>query len=186
MKSINWFKIGLGSILVFFLLGGTSSDTPDIIYWSETDPLTWDDFQGNAKFDYRNRDIAALTSSGIMHYRGCKDGKIIYKVRAYFEKKESWYKNDAHTEYHLAHEQLHFDVTELFTRKLRKQLSEQNFSCGQEEEFEQYIEDYLRNWETAQQAYDFDTTHSMDKAKQIEWHYKIAFELSLLEEFKSE
>lgn len=186
MKHINWFKIGFGIIILYALLGATSSDTPDIIYWNETEPLSWDDFQGNAKYDYRNRDISALTSSGILHYRGCKNGRIVYKVRAYFEKKESWYKQDAFTDYILAHEQLHFDVTELFARKLRKQLSEQRFECGEEEEFENYIEQYLRNWETTQQAYDFATHHSVDKDKQKEWHYRIAFELSLLEEFKSE
>ena len=107
-------------------------------------------------------------------------------MRAYFEKKESWYKQDAHTDYHLAHEQLHFDVTELYARKLRKALSEQNFRCGEEDEFENYIEQYLKNWETAQQSYDFATHHSVDKESQKDWHYKIAFELSLLDEFKSE
>lgn len=186
MKNSNWLSLGFGIIILTFLFGGTSSDTPDILYWSETSPLDWEDFQGQAKYDYRNRDISALTSSGILHYRGCKDGKIIYKVRAYFEKKESWFKSDAYTDYHLAHEQLHFDVTELYARKLRKLLSEQNFRCGEEQEFENYIEHYLSNWQTAQQAYDFATHHSIDKEKQKEWHYKIAFELSLMDEFKSE
>lgn len=186
MKTLNWLSLGFGITILTFLLWGTSSDTPDILYWSESSPLVWEDFQGEAKYDYRNRDISALTSSGILHYRGCKNGKIIYKVRAYFEKKESWYKSDAHTDYHLAHEQLHFDVTELYARKLRKLLSKQEFRCGDEEQFEKYIEQYLSNWETAQQAYDFATHHSIDKEKQKEWHYKIAFELSLLDEFKSE
>ncbi len=186
MKKLHWIMLGLGILSFVFLTFGTSTDTPDIIYWTDDAPLTWDDFQGNAKYDYRNRDISALTSSGILHYRGCKDGKIIYKVRAYFEKKESWFKEDAHTDYHLAHEQLHFDVTELFARKLRKQLDEQNFRCGEEESFENYIEQYLRNWEVTQQAYDFDTYHSVDKDKQKEWHHRIAFELSLLEDYKSE
>lgn len=186
MKKWNGMKLIIGVLLILFTLGGTSSDTPDIIFWSENNPLTWKDFQGRAKYDYRNKDIAALTSSGILHYRGCKDGQIIYKIQAYFEKKESWYKTDAHTDYHLAHEQLHFDVTELFARKLRKALAEQNFRCGEELEFENYIENFLKNWETAQQSYDISTYHSIDKNKQQEWNYKIAFELSLLDEFKSE
>ncbi len=170
-------------IICIYLFIGTSSDTPDIIYWSE-DPLTWDDFAGDAKFNYRNRDIDALTSSGIVHYRGCNNGMITYKVRAYFETKESWVKSEAKTNYHLAHEQLHFDVTELHTRKLRKLLSEQNFRCGEEEQFERYIKQYLNNWEVTQQAYDFSTHHSVNRKEQRNWHHKIAFELSLLDEFK--
>ncbi len=184
MKTTSFFKIVLTASLLWFLFVNTSSDTPDIIYWNETNPLEWDDFKGYAKFDYSNRDISALTSSGIVHYRGCKDGRIIYKVRAYFEMKESWVKNEARTDYHLAHEQLHFDVTELHARKLRKLLSEQDFRCGEEEEFEQYIKKYLHNWEVTQQAYDFSTHHSLDKEKQKDWHHRIAFELSLLDEYK--
>lgn len=186
MKGWNIMKLTIGALVVLLTLGGTSSDTPDIIYWSDKAPLKWDDFQGRAKYDYRNRDIAALTSSGILHYRGCKDGEIIYKIQAYFEKKHSWFKKEAYTDYHLAHEQLHFDVTELFARKLRKALSEQRFQCGEELAFENYIENFIRNWETAQLSYDAATYHSTDKAKQKEWHYKIAFELALLEDFKSE
>lgn len=186
MKQQNWKYIGVMALVALISWVGVGLDTPGIIYWSEDQPLTWDDFQGQAKFDYQNRDIDALTSSGILHYRGCKDGKIIYKIQAYFEKKESWYKPDAQTEYHLVHEQLHFDVTELYARKLRKTLAKQAFVCGEELEFEQYIGDFLQNWQTTQRLYDFATHHSMDKDKQREWHHKIAFELSLLEEYKSE
>jgi hypothetical protein len=110
---------------------------------------------------------------------------IIYKIRAYFEKNESWVKEEARTNYRLAHEQLHFDVTELHARKLRKILAERKFRCGEEEEFEHFVEQYVRTWEVTQQAYDFSTHHSMDKGKQMDWHHRIAFELSLLEDDKS-
>ncbi len=172
------------AVFTIFFFIGTSSDTPDVIYWSEEHPLTWEDFAGDPKYNYRNRDIAALTSSGIVHYRGCQDGKITFKVRAYFEVKESWVKEVARTNYHLAHEQLHFDVTELHARKLRKLLEEQNFRCGEEEQFERYIKQYLHNWEVTQQVYDFSTHHSVNKEEQKNWHHKIAFELSLLDDYK--
>ncbi len=181
-KALHIKFLAVVLFLIFFL--GTSSDTPDIIYWDEDHPLTWEDFQGNPNYNYRNRDISALTSSGIVHYRGCENGKITYRVRAYFEKNESWYKNAAKTDYHLAHEQLHFDVTELHARKLRKLLDEQNYRCGEEEQFERYIRQYLNNWEVTQQAYDFSTHHSLNKKQQKNWHHKIAFELSLMDDYK--
>ena len=171
----------LALVGIILLLTTTSSNSPEVIYWNGDKRLEWTDFMGQPRFDYK--DISALTSSGIVHYKGCKDGQIIYKVRAYFEKKESWVKIVARTKHHLEHEQLHFDITELYARKLRKALSEKEYKCGQEEEFEAFVGHFLQDWELSQQKYDMLTRHSMDKAAQKEWVYKIAMELSLLENY---
>ncbi len=170
---------------VFLLVGGTSTDTPDIVFWNEDRPIVWKDFKAEPKTDYRNRNVSALSSTGIIHYRGCQNGVITYKIQAYFDKKDSWVKEEARNTYILDHERLHFDVTELHARKLRKVLAEQNFKCGEELEFENFIRQYINNWETTQQAYDYSTHHSMDRQQQLIWSRRIAFELSLLEEYKS-
>ena len=177
-------KLGLLlPVMVFFLMIGSSSTSPDILYWDEDYRLTWDDFEGTPRYDYEH--ISALTSSGIIYYKGCKDGKIIYKVQSYFEKNESWVKAEALTDHHLRHEQLHFDITELYARKLRKRLSEKNFQCGQEAEFEDFVGKFLDNWHMMQQAYDANSRHSMDREVQKNWYYKVAMELSLLDDFKT-
>lgn len=175
-------KIGVYGLSMLILLSLTgASETPDVIYWGENRKLDMDDFQGEPEYKYKY--ISALTSSGIMHYRGCKNGDIIYKVRAYFEKKESWLKEEARNDYILAHEQLHFDITELYARKLRKLLSERKFKCGEEVAFEHFVNQFTNSWESKQMAYDAITYHSVDREKQQIWHHKIAMELSLLEEF---
>lgn len=178
-------KIGTYGLLALIFISLTgASETPDIIYWEAKDKLNWEDFQGRP--DHQHKYISALTSSGILHYRGCENGEIIYKVRAYFEKKESWFKEEAHNDYILAHEQLHFDITELYARKLRKLLSERKFECGQEVAFEDFITHFVSAWESKQMAYDAITYHSVDKKKQKDWKHKIAMELSLLENFKEQ
>jgi hypothetical protein len=172
-------------VLSAMLFTTMSSNTEsDIIYWNDGRVLTWEDFQGDPRYDYHN--ISALTSSGIVHYRGCENGQIIYQVRAYFETKESWYKQEAHNNYILAHEQVHFDITELYARKLRKALDARKFACGEEAEFEAFVDNFLQGWENKQSTYDIITRHSLDKDKQLEWAYKIAGELSLLEDFEDE
>ena len=173
---ISLLLLGFGLILL------CSANDSDILYWKDSKRLTWEDFAGKPRFDYEG--VSALTSSGIVHYKGCKEGKIIYKVRAYFEKNESWVKEEALTTHHLIHEQLHFDITELFARKLRKALSEQKFRCGQEQAFDLFVSGYLENWRNEQQNYDILSRHSMDNEVQKEWFYKVAMELSLLESFK--
>jgi len=161
-----------------FLLFTSGKDTPDTIYWSESDGLEWDDFEGQPRHDYA--DVSALTSSGIVHYKGCKDGKINYKVRAYFEKEESWVKEEARTEHHLRHEQIHFDITELYARKLRKILSDRSFKCEQEAAFEECVNNFVANWHSEQQSFDAHSRHSLNKDAQQEWYYRIEMELSLL------
>jgi len=174
-------KFGIHLLLgLFMLVLGTSADSNEIIYWSPNYKLDWNDFKGQPRFDYQS--ISALTSSGIVHYKGCKDGEITFKVQAYFEKDESWVKDEARTEHHLSHEQIHFDITELAARRLRKSLKERRFQCGEEAEFETFVSSYLDNWRSEQKAFDLMTRHSLDKEQQDEWFYKINMELSLLKE----
>ncbi len=173
-------KFGLHLLLgLFMIIFASSADSNDVIYWSSDYRLTWDDFTGEPRFDYEA--ISALTSSGIIHYKGCKDGKITFKVQAYFEKDQSWVKEEALTDHHLIHEQIHFDITELAARRLRKSLKERKFKCGEEVEFETFVNSFIDNWRTEQNAFDLMSRHSLDKEQQEEWFYKIAMELSLLE-----
>jgi len=178
MKKKNFgLQVLLGLSIILF---GTSTDSDDVIYWSSDYKLTWDDFEGEPRFDYES--ISALTSSGIIHYKGCKDGEITFKVQAYFEKDESWVKEEALTDYHLIHEQIHFDITELSARRLRGSLKKRKFKCGEEADFENFVNSFIDNWKTEQNAFDLMSRHSLDKEQQEEWFYKIAKELSLLEE----
>jgi hypothetical protein len=64
MKKKNFgLQVLLGLSIILF---GTSTDSDDVIYWSSDYKLTWDDFEGEPRFDYES--ISALTSSGIIHY----------------------------------------------------------------------------------------------------------------------
>jgi hypothetical protein len=175
---ITLYLLLLGCLIV----GNSNSTSSSTLMWEADRKLSWDDFQG--KPDYNFGDVSALTSSGIIHYKGCEDGKIIYKVQAYFEKNHSWVKPEAYTDHHLAHEQIHFDITELYARKLRKALEKREFKCGEEERFDAFVANFLRKWQTAQINYDNQTHYSMKPAKQNEWKYLVAMELSLHDSYK--
>lgn len=182
MKYFTKICFGLVAITLLFL--SADSTTPDVIYWTNDYKLTWDDFQGRPNYAHQN--ISAITSSGIVHYKGCEDGVIKYKIRSYFEKDHSWVKNEARTKHHLVHEQIHFDITELYARKLRKALKKRQFMCGQEVEFDNFVFAFSQSWQNEQQNYDLLSRHSLDEKQQREWFYRIAMELSLLDNYKSE
>ena len=167
------------SLGIFFFSSNTNST--DILYWNPDYRLTWNDFAGYPAVHQDH--ISAMTASGIVHYKGCNDGFINYKVQAYFERKESWVKVEALTDHHLTHEQIHFDITELYARKLRKALSERKFKCGEENQFEKFIAGYTDEWQRAQSDYDLETEHSLKPKEQEEWYHNINHELSQLEEY---
>jgi len=165
-----------------FILSSNTAST-DILYWTPDHRLTWDDFEGFPS--YQQEEISALTASGIVHYKGCKDGFINYKVQAYFERKESWVKSEALTDHHLIHEQIHFDITEIHARKVRKALSQQKFRCGQENEFEIFVAKLTDDWQNDQRVYDEETKHSLDKESQAKWHKSVSEELRGLDAYET-
>jgi hypothetical protein len=144
-------------------------------FWSP-ERLTWQDYQGEA--NYHLEDVAALTSSGIVSWKGCKNGKIDFEIRAYLDKKESWVKPEAYTSYHLSHEQGHFDITEIYARRLDVALKERAFDCGEEEEFEEFINLFLEDWQRTQKQYDLDSGFSTYPTQQAIWLEKIRNEIA--------
>lgn len=165
-------------LLSFLILGSSNKPKDDVIYWSDDRPLTWSDFQGDPNYDYG--DISALTSSGILHFKGCENDKIIYEIKAYFEKDYSWVKEEALTDHHLQHEQIHFDITQLYAKKLKNALDKKEFRCGEEAQFDSFVQDFMMKWQKAQINYDLYSHYSMKHPEQSEWKHKVALELSVL------
>jgi len=99
-------------VLIFFISGS------NILYWNRDRKLSWEDFKGPAK----DWNAAAVTYCGIEINKNRFSGKI--KVAAYFNCDSSFYFKDRADSNVLKHEQTHFDIAELFARKMRKEFSE--------------------------------------------------------------
>ena len=78
------------------------------------------------------------------------------------------------TDYILAHEQAHFDITELYARALHKALSEYVFNGKTyQQDISNIYQNIVKEKEAFQEAYDGETDHSRKKRGQIEWLEKI-------------
>ncbi len=137
------------------------------IAWSASAPLTWADFKG--KPDNTAIGIAALTCSIIEYKYHCEGDKLIYSVEAKFNKLQSWAREESKNEHILEHEQLHFDITELYARKLREKLATYSFSCGDEPIFESFVNSLMDDWSYMQHKYDAETQYSLDEVMQHAW-----------------
>lgn len=170
-------------ILLLFSVMVNAQKKDDQIVWSKEQKLTWDDFKGKPK---SNSKAGAMTISGIRRGFSYKNGKIIVNAESIFFKKESWGKDYDRILSTLEHEQLHFDITELYARKFRKSLLETSFKRNGEKAYKQFYAIYEKidaDKDAYQYLYDDETTNPRDEEKQKEWLEKIAKELAELEEY---
>jgi hypothetical protein len=153
-----------------------AADRSDTIYYDFNKNLTWSDFKGKPD---NNHFGGAVTASGFaFDSQMDSDGKNIYLnvgVYTFFSKSDSWKKPGINSEYHLLHEQHHFDITRLSTERFVDELRKAHFT---EDNYNQLLSSLFdkayRENTSLQQQYDSETSHSLNTDKQKEWNNKIA------------
>jgi hypothetical protein len=163
-------------LAVLFFFGRSFSQ--DVV-WDSATKLTWADFLGKAD---QKSPFAAMTSSGIYYRLKTNSDGYSDSVVAVFYKSDSWVRR--RTESALIHEQGHFDITEIFARKLRKQLEEfvpKRGDLGHQLKF--LYDEVESEREAMENLYDKDTRHSADAARQADWNMRISNELKELEKY---
>jgi len=172
-------KIILVALLITSSLNSFSQDT---IYWSPCYILKWEDFQG--KVDSSSQ-FGAVSRPGIKYYLSANEDSFNVKVISFFIKSMSWSRLKS-SDTLLMHEQVHFDIAELFARKLRKSFSEYKFNyltVGK------YIDKlFLLNKQERTKIdtlYDEETNFSRNRKQQLLWNKKIKAELDKLKKYAS-
>ncbi len=156
----------------------------DTIYYDFARNLTWQDFKG---IPDDNHFGGAVTASGFAFDSQMDfDGENIYLnigVYTFFAKSESWRKPQINSDYHLLHEQHHFDITRLGSEKFIAELSNAHFTKNNYKELLVSIFDKAyKESEEMQSQYDAETSHSLNVDKQLEWNSKIGAEIQKLKE----
>ena len=153
-----------------------------IIYWSCKRNLKWEDFQGKPHSDVVGE--AAICCSGLSyHYHEEEDTIVSFVIKAEFLKYKSWTRTDS--SWDLNHEQGHFDITEIFARKLRKSYLniDPSLRSNSEEMHNKFLY-YMKELKKFQNEYDAYTLHGLSRETQIEWSLKIKQMLTELKEFE--
>lgn len=155
----------------------------ELILWKSNIKLSWDDFQGTPD---QNSEFDAMTSVNIKYKFDIKENEINTNVNCFFSKNLSWTKEKSSSL--LNHEQLHFDIAELITRKMRKELlnhvskSIETTQIFLNEMKEKY---FYKSLDSVSSQYDFETNFSKNEIKQKEWGLKIMKQLNALEKYAS-
>lgn len=151
----------------------------DTIIWKQDSLLHKEDFKAKGK----NNGPLGFTNTGIFLYTGEKDGELIFYIEALFIKSKSYITQ--YSDYVLKHEQLHFDICELYARKLRQKFSETNFAKikSLQTETTKLYNKLSTELFKEQEKYDKDTEHGLNSLKQKLWDEDIKARLTAMEAF---
>ena len=141
----------------------------ELIKWDSTRLLTWNDYKGRPD---PASDAAASTTTYLgIEYRMDEKG-FSYRIQCRFSLSRSWGRSK--TDFVLKHEQGHFDIAEIFARKLNKRMSEYTFNRNTyKTDLKEIYEGITKDKEAFQDLYDKETDHSRKKEQQLEWLKKI-------------
>lgn len=152
----------------------------ELLPWNEFYKLQWYDFQGKPGEEARG-DAGTAVQIKAKPYLVKKE--VRYEVDAFFNRKKSWARDQSPSL--LAHEQLHFDIAELYARKIRKKIKElQRNNVNDIKTFNAAIEELLAESNRIDIQYDAETLHGGLSRKQAEWTARIRQELDELRSYK--
>ncbi|HYM95347.1 MAG TPA: DUF922 domain-containing protein [Chitinophagaceae bacterium] len=174
IKKYSWL---IGFAFPLFLRAQDPGE--ELLSWNNHNKLVWNDYKGSID---PSSDAAASTATYLGINYNISNSSVSYKISCWFSKNKSWgrYKS----EYILSHEQGHFDITEIFARKLNKMMSDYTFNRNTyQQDLKKIYRDILNEKEKIQNQYDKQTDFSRNKEKQEEWLKKIADMLDDLKEF---
>lgn len=170
-------------LLIIFIGFSFVQKKEDIIYWTKDYQLTWDDFLKKAPTGSKNAAISSIVVSPYCRYVS-KENTLYFDVTTYFQKNKSWVKKAAKSERALKHEQGHFDINEIYARRLRKTISTFKFKkTGSKSTIAKMFKKNQDELDAEQNLYDKETNYHINEQKQIEWDAKIAKELKELDDY---
>lgn len=154
---------------------GLQAQQEPSVRWEPGLRLSWADFKGPAPESKR---VAATTASGLSyHYTARGSGsryEIDFTVDTFFYPEKSWYHPELCDALVLSHEQLHFDISELFARRLRNRLRSAEFTDRVKAEVRQIFAEVNRELSEFQDRYDRETDFSRNREAQLAWNQTIA------------
>jgi hypothetical protein len=158
------------------------------IEWSKERKLTWYDFK---------QETSPISALGYGAETSCElelksnntnlFSKAKLKVTNTFFCNHSWVNlKNTQNDILLEHEQLHFDLSEVYARELRKKIIEKNFNIfNLMKESDKLFKECIALNKERQSLYDKETSHGIDTLEQKKWKKNIEMELSKLQDFST-
>jgi hypothetical protein len=162
-------------LLSILLFAGAASEPRMRFTYEEKPQLSWSDFKG-IPLDGKPYHASVNSGIGYTFKSQAVNGKTIVATSAqsYFYPEFSWKRNiDESNPALLAHEQLHWDITELHTIMLRKQFKKYVADKNPKDDIRLIFENIESQRKTMQARYDKETSHGRNKDEQSNWEMRV-------------
>lgn len=173
IKNLKVKLLLVQSLMFSMLVFGQTTKNDSILLWQSDRLLEWKDFKGLSTKLLTNK---IAETQGMIIITDVTWDKTIpkYTIKSFFSKYDSWTTvNDSAT---LKHEQVHFDILELYTRKARKAFDSLN--SIKQTNLKIYEEIYYQCVESSNRANSkYDSEVYFNEEKQMHWEQYIAKEL---------
>lgn len=170
-------KYFLTLLLPFAVIGQDKNE--EFLQWDPNYKLTWEDYKANPD---PGSEAAATTTTYLGIEYNINRNQFTYRIQCRFSKNRSWGLHK--TNYILAHEQGHFDIAEVYARKLNREMSNYRFNKSTyQEDLKAIYQRLMEEKDAMQEMYDRETNHSINRKKQAEWQVKISDMLDAYQEY---
>jgi len=156
------------------------------ISWQKDRKLSWNDFRGSVPRDAEDQ-TAAATFCGIGFETNVitpKNPDVNIRVYNTFYTTNSWVRPEERSEAVLVHEQGHFDLCELYTRKLRAEMNNVKVDVNTLKPVLKSIYDRVQaEYRRRQESYETETAHGVNYDEQHKWEKILERELNETEQW---
>jgi hypothetical protein len=160
--------------------GHLNTQPPETTILWTPENVTWNDFKEPPPADANE---SAKTHWRFEHrYVVVSPDTLRFFIAMWFISERSWVKKGATgNAFLLKHEQYHFNLAELYARKLKRYLSVSTFpASGYQPQLASLFNEYADRLHDEQAQYDAESNHGMDKDGQYRWIHSIDTRLEQL------
>ena len=156
------------------------------IEYSPDGDFNWSMFKGKINprhIAQMGANTGAVTVSSLSYKSEMYGHQAKIRVSAMFNPEESWtkYPKLYHPEEALNHEKRHFDICEIYARKIRLAIDRTHFDKRHfNDELDAIFKKLVTEYRATQARYDRETKHSIDEDQQARWNKLIAQDLRVL------
>lgn len=159
-------------------------DTAKFRAWDKHSPLQWNDYLiNNQRKAWRHGfRVNAITSYQYIYLPGELHLDSCLNVLTVLRRRTSWVKDtvDVHL---LEHERTHFDIAELYARKIRKQFQQLDTNHATLKDAYALLDSLFKAGGDCQDRYDEETFYGRTSSTQQRWKKQVDAELKQLDEF---
>lgn len=147
------------------------------IPWTAARRLVWSDFKGPPP---KGGNEGARTGYGLYYAWSCRGATFQFRVTAAMHPQRSWVKpmvvsDERENPRVLRHEQTHFDVTEVFARRMRAHFDALAGGCAKSDaEVKAMAKRFVDEERDMQHRYDRETNHGLNVDQQRAWNTDVA------------